>query len=186
MELFLPWSPVACWAPTNLGSSPFRVLSFCLFILFMGFSRQEYGKGLSFPSLLDHILSEVATMTCPSWVALHGMAHSFIELDKAVIHVIGLVSFLWLWFSIWSHGPQPCLTQWNYEPCYVGSLKMHGSWWRVLTKCGPLEKEMESHSSILTWRTQRTVWKSKKIWYRKVSPQGKRCPICCWGRAEGN
>ena len=30
----------------------------------------------------------------PSWVALHGMAHSFIELDKAVIHVISLVSFL--------------------------------------------------------------------------------------------
>ena len=33
-------------------------------------------------------------MTCPSWVALHGMAYSFTELDKAVIHVIGLVSFL--------------------------------------------------------------------------------------------
>ena len=30
----------------------------------------------------------------PSWVALHGMAHSFIESDKAVIHVISLVSFL--------------------------------------------------------------------------------------------
>ena len=27
--------------PTHLGSSPFRVLSFCLFILFMGFSRHE-------------------------------------------------------------------------------------------------------------------------------------------------
>ena len=25
---------------------------------------------------------------------LHGMAHSFIELDKAVIHVIKLISFL--------------------------------------------------------------------------------------------
>ena len=33
-------------------------------------------------------------MTCPSWVALHGMAHSFIELDKAVVHVISLVSFV--------------------------------------------------------------------------------------------
>ena len=22
-------------------------------------------------------------------------------------------------FSNWSHGPQPCLTQWNYEPCPV-------------------------------------------------------------------
>ena len=33
-------------------------------------------------------------MTHLSWVALHGIAHSFIELDKAVIHVISLVSFL--------------------------------------------------------------------------------------------
>ena len=32
-------------------------------------------------------------MTYPSWVALHGMAHSFIELDKAVVHVISLISF---------------------------------------------------------------------------------------------
>ena len=27
------------------------------------------------------------------WMALHGMAHSFIELDKAVIHVISLFVF---------------------------------------------------------------------------------------------
>ena len=26
----------------------------------------------------------------------------------------------------WSHGPQPCLTQWNYEPCYVGPPKTDG------------------------------------------------------------
>ena len=51
------------------------------------------------PFSRDHVLSEPSTMTHLSWVALHGMAHSFIELDKAVIHVISLVSFLWLWFS---------------------------------------------------------------------------------------
>ena len=32
-------------------------------------------------------------MTHLSWVALHGMAHSFIELDKAVAHVISLIIF---------------------------------------------------------------------------------------------
>ena len=31
------------------------------------------------------VLSELSTMTHPSWVALHGMAHSFIELDEAVM-----------------------------------------------------------------------------------------------------
>ena len=97
LELFPHWSPVAYWAPTNLGSSSFSVLSFCLFILFMGFSRQEYWSGLPFPSLVDHILSELSTMTCPSWVALHGMVN-FIELDKAVLHLIWLTRFLWLCF----------------------------------------------------------------------------------------
>ena len=73
LELFLHWSPVAYWAPTNLGSSSFSVLSLCLFILFMGFSRQEYWRGLPLPSPVDHILSDLSTMTCPSWVDPHGM-----------------------------------------------------------------------------------------------------------------
>ncbi|KAB0380572.1 hypothetical protein FD755_008356, partial [Muntiacus reevesi] len=50
--------------------------------------------GFPFPSPVDHILSEISTMTHPCRVALHGLAHSFIELDKTVIHVIRLVSFL--------------------------------------------------------------------------------------------
>ena len=52
--------------------------------------------------------------------------------------------------------------RWNYEPCSVGPPKMDGSWWRVLTKCGPLEKGMANHFSILVLRTPWTVWKS--IW----------------------
>ena len=95
LELFLHSSPVAYWTPTDMGSSSFSVLSFCLFILFMGFSRQEYWSGLLFPSPVNHVLSEFSIMTRSSCVALHGMAHSFIELDKAVVHVISLVSFLW-------------------------------------------------------------------------------------------
>ena len=99
LELFLYSSPVAYWAPTDLGTLSFNVISFCLFILLMGFSRQGYWSGLPFLSPVDHILSELFTKTHPSWVTLHSMAHSFIELDKAVVHVISLVTFLWLWFS---------------------------------------------------------------------------------------
>ena len=58
LELFLHWSPVAYWAPTDLGSSSFSVLYFFFFMLFMGFSRQEYWSGLPFPSPVDHILSD--------------------------------------------------------------------------------------------------------------------------------
>ena len=93
LELFLHWSPVAYWAPTDLGSSSFSILSFCLFILFMGFSRQEYWSGLPFPSPVGHILSDLSTMTCPSWVAPRAWL-SFIELDKAVV----LVWLDWLIF----------------------------------------------------------------------------------------
>ena len=67
----------------------------------MGFSRQEYWSGLPFPSLVDHILSKFSTMTHLTWGALQGMAHSFIELDNVVVHVIRWVSFLWLWFSFY-------------------------------------------------------------------------------------
>ena len=43
-------------------------------------------KWFAIPSPVDHILSELFTVIYLSWVALHGMAHSFIELDKAVVH----------------------------------------------------------------------------------------------------
>ena len=42
---------------------------------------------------MNHILSELSTIARPSWMALYGMDHSFIELDKAVIHMIILVIF---------------------------------------------------------------------------------------------
>ena len=45
IRTFVTWqshSPIVYWAPTDLGSFSFSILSFCLFIPFMGFSRQEY------------------------------------------------------------------------------------------------------------------------------------------------
>ena len=92
--LFLHSSPVAYWEPTDLGSLSFSVISFGLLILFMGFSRQEQWSGLTFPSPVDPVLSELSAMIPTSWVTLHSMAHSCTELDKAVIHVISWVSFL--------------------------------------------------------------------------------------------
>ena len=77
----------------------FQCPIFCLFIMFMGFSRQEYCSCLPFPFPIDHILSELSLLTCPSWVALQGMAYSFVELDKTMVHVIRLVSFLYCDFQ---------------------------------------------------------------------------------------
>ena len=47
---------------------------------------------------MDQILSDLFTMTHPSWV-VPSACLSFIELDKAVVRVIRLASFLWLWFQ---------------------------------------------------------------------------------------
>ena len=53
----------------------------------MGFLRQEYWSSLLFPCPLDCVLSELSTITSPSWEALQRMVHSFIELNRAVTHV---------------------------------------------------------------------------------------------------
>ena len=98
LELFLQCSPVVYWAPLGLGSFLSRSYIFA-FHTVHGVLRQEYLSDLPLPPPVDHVLSELSTMTCLSWVVLHGMAHSFIELDKSVIHVISLISFLWLHFS---------------------------------------------------------------------------------------
>ena len=116
LELFLHWSPVPYWAPTSLESSFFSVLSFCLFILFMGFSRQEYWSGLPFPSPVDHILSELSTMT------LHDMAHSFIELDNNVVHLIRSLVFC------------DCGFQTVCPLMEKNKRFMEASWWERLTE----------------------------------------------------
>ena len=82
LELFLYLSPVAYCVPTDLGSSSFSVLSFCLFILFVGFSRWEYWSDLPFPSPVDHIYQ--TSPPCPGrlgwphtvlWEGIRGQMH---------------------------------------------------------------------------------------------------------------
>ena len=68
-------------------------LIFChvFFILFLEFSQENWSD-LTFPLLVGDVLSELSTMIHLSWVVLHVMTHSSIELckslfyNKAVIH----------------------------------------------------------------------------------------------------
>ena len=76
-------------------------------------------------------------------------------------------------YQKWSHESESCVTQWSYEPCHAGPLKADRSWWRDLTECGPLEKGMVNHSSILASRHPWTVWKGKKIWHQEMSSPGQ-------------
>ena len=52
----------------------------------MKFSQQVYWGGLSFPSPVDHTLSELSTMPHPFWMALRDMSHNFIQLCKPLHH----------------------------------------------------------------------------------------------------
>ena len=69
-------------------------------LIFFAFSYCSWGSQGKNSAVVCHsllqwtVFCQNSTMTCLSWVALQGMAHSCIELDKAVIHVISLVSFL--------------------------------------------------------------------------------------------
>ena len=64
LRLFLHSSPVAYWAPTDLGSSSFSIISFCLFILFMGFSTAVlFSSGPCFVRTLHHDSSVLGGLT---------------------------------------------------------------------------------------------------------------------------
>ena len=48
---------------------------------------------------------------------------------------------------------------------------MEGSWWRVLTKCGPLEKGMANHFNILALRKCEQYEKAKSRTLKDVLPR---------------
>ena len=113
---------------------------------FMGFLQQEYWSGLPFPPPGGHVLSELFTMTCPSLVALQGMAHRFIESckplrhDKAVIHLthsnsvleslLRQTGILWILlpveiFPVLCSVAQSCLTLCNPMDCSLPDSSVH-------------------------------------------------------------
>ena len=84
------------------------VISFCLSILFMGFSWQKYWSVLPFPPPVDPVLSEFFTKTHPSWLVIQGMAHSFIELCKPLCHAMTrLLSMKVYWSQQKPHSSHP-------------------------------------------------------------------------------
>ena len=52
--------------------------------------------------------------------------------------------------------------------------KMDGSWWRVLTKCGPLERGMANHFSILALKRREAKGKGEKERYTHLNTEFQR------------
>ena len=101
LELFLHWPPVAYWAPTDLWGSRIP-LSVSFHFAYSYCSWGSQGKNTE---VVCHSLLQWTTLcqTYPPWPTCLGWPHaawlSFIELDKAMVRVIRLTSFLWLWFQ---------------------------------------------------------------------------------------
>ena len=92
LVIILHSSPVACWKSSDLLAHLLMSYLFAFFhtvyrALQAGLLKWFVISSSSVPCFL-----ELSTMTCPSWVTLRGMVHSFTELhkplhhDKSVIH----------------------------------------------------------------------------------------------------
>ena len=93
LKLFLHSSPGAYWAPSVLRSSYFSH-TFLPFHTVHRVLKARILKGLAIPFSSGPRFVRTSTMAHLSYVAPHYMAHSFIALFKAVVHVMNLVSFL--------------------------------------------------------------------------------------------
>ena len=78
--------PRSILEPSDLGEFIFHCHIFSPFHTVHGVLTTRKLEWFNIPSSSRLILSEVSSMTCPFWVALHGMAHSFIELHKLFCH----------------------------------------------------------------------------------------------------
>ena len=82
----------------SLGEFLFQYPIILLFHTVHGVFKARILNWFAIPFSSGPHLSGLSTMTCPCWMAPHTWL-SFIELDKAVVCVIRLASFLWLWFQ---------------------------------------------------------------------------------------
>ena len=82
----------------------------------------------------------------------------------------------WCHLHIWGYW------YFSWQPWF--QLVLPPTWHLTLTKHDPLEKGMTNQLSILALRTPWTIWKGKKIWHERWTPQVGRCPICSWRRVK--
>ena len=108
---------------------------------------------MPFPSLVDHFLSELSTMTCLSWVALYSMSSEwFMEWYKAVVSVIRLLGFLFLWFSFYL----PCDGQWQEasESFLLGVTDLGGNWvlvwWKAMLSKSLVQFPVDGWGHVLS------------------------------------
>ena len=95
LEPFLQSSPVAYWTPTDLDGSSFSAISFLFF------SYCSWGSQGKNADVVCHCLPQWTTFrqNSPPWFVHVGWP-DMAWLIQAVTHALILVSFLWLWLSV--------------------------------------------------------------------------------------
>ena len=87
LSFFIPFGAICPLFSSSIldtyqpGGFIFQCHIFLTFHTFHGVLKARMLKWFAFAFSMDHqgVLSELSTMTRPSWVALHSMAHNFIE-----------------------------------------------------------------------------------------------------------
>ena len=125
LELFLHWSPVTYWAPTQLGGS--SSVS-CLFAFsYCSWGSQGKNTEVACRSLLQWTTFCQTSPPCSCLWWPHTAWLSFIELDKAVVCVIRLDSCLWLNFqSVCPLIPSQCLQSYLGFSYLGHGVSLHG------------------------------------------------------------
>ena len=161
LVIALCFYPVAYWTHSNLGAHPLVSLPYPT--VHEAFQARIL-EWIVISSPVDHILSELFTVTHPSCVALHGMVPSFIDLhkpfhhDKAVIHEqwthmgkdnrddgIPLKVHAWKWHTFLL----------PYFPGQIICLKHDENWWqrdrKVYTYSGNVRNYFEKCNFLQKW-----------------------------------
>ena len=155
---------------------------YCLFIQFMRFSQHAYWGSLPFPSPVDHVLSELYTMTCLSWVAQHGMAHSFIKLckplhhGKAVTHEGEMVRDREAW-HVAVHGiAESDMTWWLKNDNKSSTTKVLKGWFLDQQYQHPLEKFLRPHPRSAESETLGREWRvPRNLCFNKHPSDSQGC-----------
>ena len=98
LGLFLHWSPVAFWAPTDLGSSSFSILYFAS--SYCSWGSQGKNTEVVSHSLLQWTIFCQTSPPCPARLGCPASMAWFHWVRQGCgPSVIRLTSFLWVWFQ---------------------------------------------------------------------------------------
>ena len=166
---------LACQAPLSMGILQARILEWVAI---------SFSRGSSQPrdwTWVSSIAGRFFTMwlwfqsVCPLMPSLSAYHLTWFSLTLNVGYLFmadtakcSRCSLPWTW----DISSQPCLCA-IIAACAVEPPKTDGSWWRGLTQCGPLEKGIANHFSILALRTPWTIWEGKKIGHWKMNSPGQ-------------